>query len=127
LFSQSSCKNLAGRANFHCESARGDVNLLRDFRNQDVDILGGPGYDPQQTERSSSNDDGIEPEPSVSKKQVERLDGVYWSHGISITDTSLVYQRDFLGKESFRIIVRDRLVLFAERHEDIDVVGAEHA
>jgi hypothetical protein len=52
------------------------VNLLRDFRNQDVDILGGPGYHPQQTERSSSNDDGIEPEASVSKKQVERLDGV---------------------------------------------------
>lgn len=69
----------------------------RDFRNQDVDILGGPGYDAQQTERSSSNDDGIEPEPSVSKKLVERLDGLYRSHGISISDTSLIYQRDFLG------------------------------
>jgi len=60
---------------------------------------------PRQTERSSSNGDGIEPESSVSKKQVERLDGVYWSHGISITDTSLVYQRDFLGKESFPILI----------------------
>jgi len=65
------------------------VNLVRDFRNQDVDILGGPGYDAQQTERSSSNDDGIELEPSVSKKPVERLDDLYRPHSISITDTHL--------------------------------------
>jgi hypothetical protein len=50
------------------------VNLLRDFGNQDVDILGEPGYHPQQTERTSSNDVGIEPERPVSQKQVERLD-----------------------------------------------------
>jgi hypothetical protein len=71
------------------------VNLRRDFRNHDIDILGGPGYDAQQTERSSSNDDGIEPESSVSKKLIERLDGLYRLHGISISDTNLIHQRDF--------------------------------
>ncbi len=70
-------QDLAGRANFHCESVRGDVNLPRDFRNQDVDILGRPGNNAQQTERSASNDDGIEPEPSVSKKPVEPIEGLY--------------------------------------------------
>src|SRR6266436_5096434 len=57
--------------------------------NQNVDILCRPGYDAQQTERSPSNDDPVEPESPVAKKQVESLDSFYRPHGISITDTNL--------------------------------------
>jgi len=48
-----------------------------------MSILVGRDTTPSKLSAAPSNDDGIEPEPSVSKKQVERLDGVYWSHGIS--------------------------------------------
>jgi hypothetical protein len=84
------------------------VNLLRDFRNQDVDILGGPGNNAQQTERSASNDDGIEPQPSVSKKPVERLDGLYRLHGISISDTMVDCKADFPGKEGSGLSYKKR-------------------
>ena len=88
LFSQSSYK-ISPVARISAAKARGDVYLLRDYRNQNVDILCRPGYDAQQTERSPSNDDPVEPESPAAKKQVERLDSFYRPHGISITDTNL--------------------------------------
>lgn len=47
------------------------------------------GRDRTPSKLSSSNGDGIEPEPPVSKKLVKCFDGFYRSHGISISDTNL--------------------------------------
>jgi hypothetical protein len=38
----------------------------------------------------------------VSKKPVERLDGIYRLHGIGITDTTLITSVIFMEKKAFR-------------------------